>query len=364
MNARSLLTSVALFVAMTMPAYAGMQVVRGEGRAVLSGSDTGTARKAALADALYDAAGRLGTRVRGASLLNQGVLREESSALVDGRFKTYSVVQEGREGSAYFVIIEAVGETEGESCSGKRADLDIRAVTLRAAPGIQGYMLRNVQEGFSRGLAVLAEGDSFRVTDQRHLPPIRGGERNNASQYDYMAQLTDSRPHLAGYSASGEILVETTRRDNYVANITDVTVTVALQLKDNYTGARIGSIRRSKSYADRRTIYGIEPALMPQKQAQIDMGALFDEVRAELEDKLACQPLRAAVLESDRGQLTLSVGLEHGVKEGDYFLVTTKNSKGASQIVKIEEVGPVQSVARSLKPQPVVPANVLATLMR
>jgi hypothetical protein len=115
-----------------------------------------------------------------------------------------------------------------------------------------------------------------------------------------MAQLTDSRPHLAGYSASGEILVETTRRDNYVANITDVTVTVALQLKDNYTGARIGSIRRYISYADRRTIFGVEPALMPKQQAQIDMGALFDEVRAELEDKLACQPLRAAVLESDQ----------------------------------------------------------------
>ena len=60
----------------------------------------------------------------------------------------------------------------------------------------------------------------------------------------------------------------------------------------------------------------------------------------------------------------LSVGLEHGVKEGDYFLVTTKNSKGSAQIVKIEDVGPTQSVARSLKPQPVVPANALATLMR
>jgi hypothetical protein len=364
MTARSLLTSVALFVAMTMPAFAGLQVVRGEGRAVLSGKDTGAARKAALADALYDAAGRLGTRVRGASLMNQGVLREESSALVDGRFKTYTVVHEGREGSAYIVIIEAVGETEGESCSGKRADLDMRAVTFRAAPGIQGYMLRNVQEGFYRGLAVLAEGDSFRVNDQRHLPAIRGGERNNASQYDYMAQLTDSRPSIAGYSASGEILVETTRRDNYVANITDVTVTVAVQLKDNYTGARIGSIRRSKSFAGRRTIYGLEPALMPNNMAQIDMGALFDEVRAELEEKLACQPLRAAVLESERGQLMLSVGFEHGVREGDYFLVTTKNSKGNAQIVKIEDVGPTQSVGRSLKPQPVVPAHVLATLMR
>jgi len=364
MNTRSLLTSVALFVAMTMPAFAGLEVVRGEGRAVLSGKDTGAARKAALADALYDAAGRLGTRVRGASLLNQGVLREESSALVDGRFKTYTVVQEGREGSAYVVVIEAVGETEGESCSGKRADLDMRAVTFRAAPGIQGYLLRNVQEGFSRGLAVLAEGDAFRVSDQRHLPAIRGAERNNASQYDYMAQLTDSRPHPAGYSASGEIIVETQRRDNYVANITDISVTIALQIKDNYTGARIGSIRKTKSYADRRNLFGIEPAFALKTKAQIDLSELFEEVRADLEDKLACQPLRAAVLDSDRGQLMLSVGLEHGVKEGDYFLVTTKNSKGNAQIVKIEDVGPTQSMARSLKPQPVVPANALATLMR
>lgn len=364
MKARHLLLSVALSAILAAPAFAGMQVVRGEGRAVISGRDTGAARKAALADALYDAAGRLGTRVRGASLLNQGVLREESSALVDGRFKTYSVVYEGREGSAYVVTVEAVGETEGESCSGKRADLDMRAVTFRAAPGIRGSVLRNVEEGFSRGLAVLGEGDSFRVNDQRHLPAIRGGERNQASQYDYMAQLTDSRPHIAGYSASGEIIVETTRRDNYVANITDITVIVALQLKDNYTGARIGTVRRSMSFADRRSVFGLEPALMPSAVGRIDMSALFDQVRAELEDKLACQPLRAAVLQSDRGQLTLSVGFEHGVREGDYFLVTTKNSKGNAQIVKIEDVGPTQSVARSLKPQPVVPANVLATLMR
>lgn len=364
MNARRLLYSAALFVSMTMPAFAGLQVVRGEGRAVLSGSDTGAARKAALADALYDAAGRLGTRVRGASLLNQGVLREESSALVDGHFKTFSVVHEGREGSAYVVIVEAVGETEGESCSGKRADLDLRAVTFRAAPGIEGAMLRNVQEGFSRGLAVLAEGESFRVSDQRHLPAIRGGERSQSSQYDYMAQLTDSRPHTAGYSISGEIIVETTRRDNYLANITDVTVIVALQIKDNFTGSRVATVRRSKDYADRRTVFGIEPALMPRARAQIDMGSLFDEVRGELEDKLACRPLRAAVLQSDRGQLLLSVGLEHGVKEGDYFLVTTKNSSAGAQIVKIEDAGPTQSSARSLKPQPVVPANALATLMR
>ena len=364
MTNRHFLLSLALSVTLTAPAFAGLQVVRGEGRAVVSGKDTGSARKSALADALYDAAGRLGTRVRGASLLNQGVLREESSALVDGRFKTYSVVYEGREGSAYVVSVEAVGETEGESCSGKRADLDMRAVTFRAAPGIRGSVLRNVEEGFSRGLAVLAEGESFRVTDQRHLPAIRGAERNNASQYDYMAQLTDSRPHVAGYSASGEIIVETNRRDNYVANITDISVTVALQLKDNFTGARIGSIRRTMAYADRRSLFGMEPALMPSAAGRIDMGALFDEVRSELEEKLACQPLRAAVIQSQGGQLTLSVGLEHGVKEGDYFLVTTKNSQGDAQVVKIEDVGPTQSSARALKPRPLVPANSLATLMR
>ena len=358
------LLSLALSVTLTAPAFAGLQVVRGEGRAVISGKDSGQARKAALADALYDAAGRLGTRVRGASLLNQGVLREDSSALVDGRFKTYSVVYEGREGSAYVVSVEAVGETEGESCTGKRVDLDMRAVTVRAAPSIRGSVLRNVEEGFSRGLAVLGEGESFRVSDQRYLPAIRGGERNQASQYDYMAQLTDSRPHMAGYSASGEIIVETNRRDNYVANITDISVTIALQLKDNFTGARIGTVRRNMTFADRRSVFGIEPALMPISKGRIDMAELFGEVATELEEKLACQPLRAGIIQSQGGLLTLSVGLEHGVKEGDYFLVTTKNSKDESQIVKIEDVGPTQSAARAMKPRPIVPANSLATLMR
>jgi hypothetical protein len=199
MRARLLPLLIALAAASITSAQAGMQVVRGEGRAVISGKDVTAARKAALADALYDAAGKLGTRVRGASLLNQGVLREESGALVDGRFKTYSVVHEGREGSAFVVTIEAVGETEGESCSGKRADLDMRAVSVRAAPGIQGHVLRTVTEGINRGVALLSEGEAFRVADQRHLPQIRGGERNNSSQYDYAAQLTDSRPSPAGY---------------------------------------------------------------------------------------------------------------------------------------------------------------------
>ena len=363
MRSRFLLLTIGLFAFGMSPALAGLTVVRGEGRAVISGNDLAGARKAALADALYDAAGKLGSRVRGVSRLNQGVLREESTATVDGRFKTYSVVREGREGSAFVVSIEAVGETEGETCGGKRTDLDIRAISYRVAPGIPGQVQRNVEEGISRGLQLLSEGESFRVADQRHLPRIRGGERNNSSQYDYAAQLTDSRPSPAGYSLSGEVLVQRERRDNLVANVTDIVLTAVLSLHDNYTGARIGTIRRSVSFAERRTVFGMDEAFS-MGRSRVDTGALFELIRADLEEKLACQPLRAAVLQSGKDEVMLSVGLEHGVNRGDYFLVGTANSRGEWQIVRVEEVTPSQSVAKVLKPRPSIPANALATLMR
>ena len=99
-------------------------------------------------------------------------------------------------------------------------------------------------------------------------------------------------------------------------------------------------------------------------RSRVDTGALFELIRADLEEKLACQPLRAAVLQAGKDEVLLSVGLEHGVNRGDYFFVGTANSRGEWQIVRVEEATPSQSVAKFLKPRPSIPANALATLMR
>ena len=169
-------------------AQAGQRLVRGEGRAVIAGKDLSVARKAALADALYDAASKLQSHVRGASLIDtKGVLQEESSMLVGGRFSGYHILFEGREGGAFFVRIEAVGVTDEEACGGKRVDLDIRDIRTRVAPGIQGQVQRNVAEGLARGLIRLGDGTVFRIIE--YAPGV-APRNHRTNSIDYAVVLS------------------------------------------------------------------------------------------------------------------------------------------------------------------------------
>ena len=81
-----LLLALALVAgAVPHPAQAATRVVKAQGAAAMVGNDTTAARKGALAEALYDAAGRANMSVRGASHLStQGVATEESTILVQG----------------------------------------------------------------------------------------------------------------------------------------------------------------------------------------------------------------------------------------------------------------------------------------
>ena len=363
------IVAAAIFIAAFAQAHAGYRVVQGEGRAAIGGKDLASARKAALADALHDAAGKLQSHVRGVSLVDmQGAIKEESTILVEGRFSRYHVLFEGREGGTFIVRIEAIGVSEEEACAGKRVDLDMRAVRIRVAPGIQGHIQRNVTEGVSRGMAMLADGNAFRVADQRWLPAVAGSERSHYSQYDYMGQMTNTLPSPAGYSVSGDIIVELARRDGMLTNVTDVVVRLSFTVKDNYTGARVNEIRRELVVADRRTIMGVENmlGLTPSRgsQPQIDTAPLFEQVREDLEEALACKPLRALVLDEEDGKISLSVGLEHGIQPGDYFLVSLPNVGNEWQVIRIEDATPSRSIARAMKAKPGIPVNSLATLMR
>ena len=234
-------------------AQAGQRFVQGEGRAVLAGKDLSTARNAALADALYDAASKIDSRVRGASLIDtDGALKEESSMLVAGRFSGYHVVFEGREGGAYIVRVEAVGVTDEEACSGKRVDLDIREIRTRVAPGVQGQVQRNVAEGLSRGIESLGEASGFRISDQRYLRQTRGDERTHRSQYDYMAQLTNSMPSPAGFSISGNVIVEMARRGG--SDVSDLHAYLAARGADHGSGAASASASSVATALDRMSV--------------------------------------------------------------------------------------------------------------
>ena len=356
--------AVAITFGLVGAASAGYRVVQGQGRAAIAGTDVASARKAALAEALYDAAGKLQTKVRGVSTQqSSGRILEESSALVEGRFKGYHIVQERREGAAFVVSIEAIGDDEAASCDGKRVDIDVRQIGVRIAPGLQGHVVSAINESLSRAAHILGQGNSFRVADQRWLANLKGAERFNASHSDYYGQLLGEVPGPAGYSLSGNIVVERERRDNLVANITDVMVTVSLKLRDNFSGVHVADIVKQAKFSDRRSLFGMDEAFI--SQPRVNLAPLFSQVQVELEHLLACRPLRAMVLESRGGRLVLSVGQEHGVNAGDYFLVTLPGSSSAAwQIVRIDDVEVNRSFAKALKANPTVPANSLAVMMR
>jgi hypothetical protein len=363
---RRVFLSCAFLVAGFSFAQAGFKVVTGEGRAAVAGS-VDAARKAALAEALYDAAGKLGVKLRGFSHVDaSGALREETSSLVDGRFKGYQILREGREGASFFVSVEAVGEVEQEVCSGKRVDLNLREVLVRAAPGVPGHVLSAMNESLARAPALLGEGGTFRVADQRFLGRPRGAERLRASETDYYAQLLGETPSPGGYSISGTMVVERERRDNLVANVTDFVVTLNLKLRDNFSGAQIGDVVQRIAIRDRRTLFGLDEAFTPAPVVNLE--PLFTKARAQLEAALACKPLRAVVVEAGARGLVLSVGQEHGVEVGDYFLVYLQSGRqtpgSAWQIVRIDEVTPDKALARAMKATPTIPTNALAVLMR
>lgn len=365
---RRLLVCCAFFLTgFIAEAEAGYRVVTGEGRAAVAGGAVDAARKAALAEALYDAAGKLGLKMRGFSHLGaSGALQEETSALVEGRFKGYQVVREGREGGSFVVVVEAIGEIEQETCGGRRVDLNLREVVVRAAPGVPGYVVSAMNEGLAQASSSLAEGGAFRVVDHRWLGRPRGAERFRASDTDYHAQLLGELPSPGGYSLSGTLVAERHRRDNLVANVTDLAFTISLKVRDNFSGAVLGDVVQRLSIADRRSLFGMDEAF--NSAPVVNLAPLFAKVRAQLEAMLACKPLRAVVLEVGSRGAVLSVGQEHGVEVGDYFLVYLQNGRRAPgsawQIVRIDEVTPEKALARSMKPNPAIPANSVAVLMR
>jgi hypothetical protein len=346
------------------PAEATLRVVKGEGWAPISGNATAAARERALAAALYDAASRLQTKVRGASQLNtHGRLTEEMTATVAAQLKGYEIIKDGQMGSNWMIVVEAIGEAENEGpCDpNRRVDLDMRHVSIRVAPGIQGHANAAIHEGMARGVEALATGGTYVVSDQRFLPPLRGAERNHASSLDYMTQVSGALPSPSGYSLSGTIIAEIDRGDYYIAQKTAINVSISLKLRDNFNGVTIANIQEQQIIPGTTTVYGL-PRSGFDNHPKVNIAPLFQKVQAALDSVLACKPLRAVVIAKNNGKLVLSAGLDNGVQPGDYFLV---NGKGREswQILKIEDASAGRAIARPIRPGRQVPVNSLVEML-
>jgi hypothetical protein len=339
---------------------AGVRAIRAEGRAAIAGNDIAGARKSALAEALYDAALQVRARVRGGSHLStQGVLTEESSIVAEGLIKGYQVTDEHREGTRYVVRIEALADSGEDTCSeGKRTDLDVRAINVRVAPGLPGSVNRMARESISRGIASLAGSSVFRAVDNRDVASARGDART-----DYTSLMTAAFPSQAGYTASGSMTVEIQRGDTLLGNVTEISASLTLHLRDDYAQSKAQTLTQSIRIPYRNRIWGTETDF--GTAAAVDFTPLWQAMLTDLEKVIGCQPLRAKVLAAEGSFVTLSVGSEHGVKTGDYFLVELPGKKARTwQLLTIQTTTPTFSTARLMKPSPAVPVNALAVMMQ
>ena len=183
MRLRLFLSSLVLILVATGSADAGTRLIHAVGRAAIAGKDIAGARKSALAEALYDAAGQVRMVVRGTSFMsNAGTLHEESGIAVSGLLKGYDVVEEHREGEHYVVTIDALAETDDSECgSVKKADIAIGAIGIRVAPGLPGAIERQARQSIEGLISELNNQSTLHVIDDRRFSPV--SETSTASGY-------------------------------------------------------------------------------------------------------------------------------------------------------------------------------------
>ena len=339
------------------------RVVHARGAAAIVGNDIASARKAALAEALYDAAGQGQSSVRGASHMSSlGVANEESSILVQGRIRDYQVVDEKREGGRYVVTIEALADNKDDLCkTGRKFDLELRSMTVNVAPGLSGHVQRQAEDSVERALYKMVDSEGFRFEDRRSLYQTSRQSNPNA----YQSILTGQVPinMVGGYAVSGTLVVERSRHDNIAMNMTALKATVTLRLTDTLTGQMAPTVQKTLEIPIKNRLWGSNYDTTLIEKA--DFEGLWDKVADGLQDMLECQPLRARVIEVSGNNARLSVGNRNGIKAGDYFLVEFPGQKGQGwQLMVIENTGPTTSVARMMKPKPVVTRNATAVLMQ
>ncbi len=355
---------VASLVFAAWQAEAGTQIIHAEGRAAIAGNNIAAARQSALAEALYDAAGRIRMRVQGAgNLSTQGVLKEESNVVVEGLLKGYQVVEERREGTRYMIAIEALADTQDDTCTGdKHVDLDIRSISVRMAPGISGALKAVALASLARSVDVLSSSGTFRVSDSRNLVGADGVPYSSFDSDRYTTMSSGLATNEAGYSLSGALLIERSRSDSLTLHKTALVAQLSLKLRDNSNGATIKTIQHSVTIPLSNRVWGTDYDYGVPPSA--DLSPLWKDVLGELESKLGCQPLRAKVASVEDGKILLTAGSENGVREGDYFLVQLSGkNRNAWQVLHIESTTPSTSYARPMKATPAIPVNSLATLL-
>ena len=362
---RLILAAASLALIGSYETQAGTRLVHAVGRAAIANGDVAGARKSALAEALYDAAGQVRMSVRGSTMVSDaGTLREESGIVVSGQLKGYQVLDEHREGDHFVVTIDALAETEeGECVSSKKSDVAIGAIDIRVAPGLTGKVERQGREGVERLFTVLNDEPSLRAVDDRRFNPVTRTSGTVKQNLSYLAVVENYHPTPGVLRLEGTVKLERARLGNDFINQTAIEVTADLQIVDTMTGAVRERILESAMVPLDSHLWGTDIPLPANVTGSFD--DLWHQVASRVADHVGCDTVRTVVTSVSGTKAVISAGASNGVKPGDYFLVELPSeTKNSWQIIRVESAGANQSVARLMKPKPAIRANSVAVLLQ
>jgi Flagellar assembly protein T, N-terminal domain len=347
------------------PSSAATKLIHATGRAAIANNDIAGARKGALAEALYDAAGQVRMVVRGSSLLSEvGTIHEESGMAVSGLLKGYEVVEEHREGAHYVVTIDALAEMDdGECASTKKAELVVGGLAVRIAPGIRGAAERDTRESIEGLIETLRQRATLHVVDDRKFNPSVATNTSVSQNMGYLSLVSGHTTNPGGYTLTGTIRAEITRSNSFAVEENVVEITADLQLVDNATHAVKDVYSHSANLPLGKHVWGIDVDIPQQNISSFE--ALWSDVADWISDRVGCDSLRAVVTGVSAGRVTLSAGAVNGIKAGDVFLVELPSGgKNAWQVLRVDQVSSTQSVARLMKPKPAILPNSEAVLLQ
>jgi len=346
-------------------ADAGTRLIHAVGRAAIASKDITAARKSALAEALYDAAGQVRMVVRGSSFLSQaGTIHEESGIAVSGLLKGYQIVEEHREGDHYIVTIDALAETnDGECGSNKKSDIIIGGIDVRVAPGLAGGIERQAREGIEALIDAVKEQPALHVIDDRRFHPVAQKSSSVGQNMAYLAVVSGHVNNPGGYTLGGKILLERVKADTFLLADAMIEVTAELELVDNVSGAVKARISEHVRLPLDKHLWGTDVALPQEETSELD--GLWHVIASDISEHVGCESLRAVITAVSGNRATISAGAVNGVKAGDFFLVELPSlDRNSWQLIRVESAGSAQSVARLMKPTPAIAPNSVAILLQ
>lgn len=313
--------------------------------AVYSAADSDSARRRALADALFNAALTGGADVRGHSAVSQAVVTSDLTIVrAMGRVFDHRIVGQNSSGGMISVTIHAlVGVGNDPYCpSPHRLVVSAYAPVLRVSPGAPAWAEPLAAEIASELVAELDRHPAtsiVRITN-RALPT---GNRNEA--FDYVA-LTTGSVRLG----EGEMGFVPVLRISDTTGLGGNGLSLEAELNLHEVD---GTVHRQ---IFRREVSSLKPALLGRageltKRDRKGMAkALTKDLKstfAELLSNLSCQPLVAKIRLRD-GKAVVPLGTRNGLSRAAVAFSVDRGT--TSQLFEIVSIGASETVLRPLDP--------------